>query len=68
VNPLDIASDRQGNLVVVGFFDGQLDFGAGAMMGGQVNDAFVAKLRPDGSALWSKRFRSSAPAGAMLLS
>jgi hypothetical protein len=60
VNPLDIASDRQGNLVVVGFFDGQLDFGAGAMMGGQIKDAFVAKLRPDGSALWSKRFGGNA--------
>lgn len=54
--PMDSATDRQGNLIIVGYFDGTLDLGAGPMTSGELSDVFVVKLRPDGTAMWSKRF------------
>ena len=62
----DLARDAEGNLLLTGFFDGAIDFGGGVSAessGGEdpsestsVEDGFVAKLRPDGTALWAHAF------------
>ena len=53
-----IAIDAAGNVVVVGDFEGTVDFGGGPMgpTGSKETDAFVAKFDPTGSHLWSKWF------------
>jgi outer membrane protein assembly factor BamB len=52
-----VACDGDGNVYLAGEFRGTIDFGGGpiesAPNGG---DLFVAKLAPDGSHLWSRRF------------
>ena len=53
---LDVAVDSARSLVMVGGFGGIVDFGGGPMTAVGNRDAFVAKLGPDGSHLWSKRF------------
>jgi hypothetical protein len=50
-----IAVDPQGNVLITGVFNGALDFGAGPLKAGYL-DMFVAKLDPEGKAVWSKRF------------
>jgi hypothetical protein len=47
--------DDQGNVIVVGTFDGQIDFGGGSLTSSG-DDAFVAKLSGTGTQLWSKRY------------
>ena len=56
---LDVAVDAQGNVIIVGFFDGNLDFGCGTVTSGGWADAFAAKLSPDGDCLWSRGFGDS---------
>jgi len=54
-----IAIDAAGNVVVVGEFEGTVDFGGGPMgptTGGKDFDAYVAKFDPAGNHLWSKWF------------
>ncbi len=51
-----VATDAAGNVYVTGHFGGTLDFGGGPLVAAGQNDVFVAKLAPDGSHLWSKRF------------
>ncbi|MBI4703747.1 MAG: hypothetical protein HY744_21770 [Deltaproteobacteria bacterium] len=54
-----VAADGPGNVVLAGQFMGSIDFGAGQMNAVKDRDIYVAKLAPDGSALWSKRFGGS---------
>ena len=52
-----IATDRSGNVFLIGRFSAKIDFGGGVLLttaGGY--DIFVAKLSSAGSHLWSKRF------------
>lgn len=54
-----IAIDAAGNVVVVGDFEGTVDFGGGPMgptTGVKDFDAYVAKFDPAGNHLWSKWF------------
>ncbi|WP_437301052.1 hypothetical protein [Sorangium sp. So ce426] len=51
-----VALDRQGNVLVMGDFDGTIDFGGGPLASAGDRDIFVAKLDPDGTPRWSKRF------------
>lgn len=51
-----IAVDAQSNVLIVGDFYGQVDFGGGPMQSAGNTDAFAAKLDKNGSFLWSKRF------------
>lgn len=45
------------NVVVAGTFSGSLDLGSGApLQSGGVFDMFAAKLSPEGTVLWNKRF------------
>ncbi|MEZ4294718.1 MAG: SBBP repeat-containing protein [Polyangiaceae bacterium] len=53
---LGIAADGQGNVVVSGNFLGSIDFGTGALTSAGQNDAFVAKLDANGTAVWAKRY------------
>jgi len=53
---LDLAVDSSRNVVMVGGFGGSMDLGGGSMVAQGTRDGFVAKLGPDGSHQWSKRF------------
>jgi len=55
-----LAADASGNVVLVGDFDGSLDFGGGALTSAGQQDVFVAKLDPAGVHLWSSRFGDAA--------
>lgn len=59
-----ICADATGNVILTGYFNGSIDFGGGASMSAGGGDAFVAKLDPNGSFLWSRSFGDmSAQAG-----
>jgi hypothetical protein len=56
-----VAVDRQNNVIVVGTFQGSVDFGGGAITasGGSMGaDAFVAKYSPTGAYIWARNFGS----------
>ncbi len=54
---LDVAVARSGEIVVVGTFrHGPLDFGTGPMQGHDLDDVFVAAIRPDGTTRWAKSY------------
>ena len=55
-----VAVDSSNNLVVVGWFAGTIDFGAGPLSSAGSWDIFVAKFAPDGTLVWAKRFGGSA--------
>jgi Bacterial Ig domain/Putative binding domain, N-terminal len=55
-----VAVDSNNNLVVVGWFAGTIDFGAGPLSSAGSWDIFVAKFAPDGTLVWAKRFGGSA--------
>lgn len=54
-----VAADADRNVVLIGSFEGSVDFGGGARTSAGLKDVFVAKYRPDGGHLWSKRFGSA---------
>jgi hypothetical protein len=49
-------ADASGNVYVVGYFNGTLNFGGGNLVSAGSNDVFVAKYGSNGNHLWSKRF------------
>jgi hypothetical protein len=54
-----VAVDASGNVVVVGFFDGQADFGGGPVQSAGGQDIFLFKLDASGVHQWSHRFGDS---------
>ena len=54
-----VVADREGNLVLVGFFQGALDLGAGPVQSNGRYDVLVAKLDRTGALLWSRSFGDS---------
>lgn len=56
-----VAVDAAGNIVVTGYFEGEIDLGGGPLPTASESypDIFLAKLDPDGKHLWSKRFGST---------
>ncbi|WP_437971438.1 hypothetical protein WMF04_19970 [Sorangium sp. So ce260] len=54
--PIGLAVDAQGNILVTGYFDGTVDFGGGPLVSTGNGDAFVLKLDPLGNHVWSRRF------------
>jgi hypothetical protein len=51
-----VAVDAAGNVIVVGHFQGSIDFGSGPMPSAGDEDIFVVKLSPAGQTLWAKTF------------
>jgi hypothetical protein len=51
-----VAVDAAGNIVIAGELFGSADFGGGPLTSAGINDAFVTKLGPTGTHVWSKRF------------
>ncbi len=41
-----VAADAEGNVVIVGSFEGHVDFGGGSLVSGGALDVYVAKLSP----------------------
>jgi hypothetical protein len=50
-----VAVDGNGNVLLTGSIVGAVDFGGGGLSGNGSYDVFIAKFRPDGVHLWSKR-------------
>ena len=50
-----VAVDAAGDVIVVGQYEGTIDFGSGALTS-QKTDGFIAKLDASGDGLWSKGF------------
>jgi len=53
---IDVALDSAGNVIVLGYFAGQIDFGLGALTSAGGTDIFLVKLDPTGAAIWNKQF------------
>ena len=51
-----VATDSQGNIIVVGVLNGTVDFGGGALSSDQSGDVFIAKFMPGGAHRWSKSY------------
>ncbi len=51
-----IAADSAGNVIVVGYFSGDVDLGGGLFQSADLEDAFVAKYDAQLGHLYSKRF------------
>lgn len=49
----DVAVDKDGNILVAGYFTGVIDLGGGALESAGATDAFVAKFNGDGDHVWS---------------
>jgi hypothetical protein len=54
-HPMAVDFDPAGNLVVSGFFRGEIDFGSGALSSGDY-DAFVVTMQPDGTVVSASSF------------
>lgn len=64
---MSVAADKDGNIVVAGYFDGTLDFGGGPLTSAGSIDIFVAKLDGAGNHIFSKAFGDPGPqAGTMV--
>jgi hypothetical protein len=51
-----IATAPDGDVVIAGVFQGDLDFGAGPLHSGGYDDVFLARLAPDLSLRWARSF------------
>jgi hypothetical protein len=51
-----VAADAAGNTVAVGWFQGSVDFGAGAVASKGNKDVFALKLDASGAPVWAKRW------------
>jgi hypothetical protein len=56
--PLSIKEDHNGNVVVVGYFYGTVNFGGGPLTSAGNEDIFVAKYDSTGTFQWAQRFGS----------
>jgi hypothetical protein len=64
---VSVATDKSGNVIVTGYFDGTIDFGGGPLTNAGIIDIFVVKLDASGNHVWSKRFGDAGPqAGTMV--
>jgi len=60
---LGITADKDGNVYVVGSFQGSIDLGGGALTAeAGKQQAYVAKLSPTGAYLWAKAYGTDAAA------
>ena len=54
----DLAVDGEGNVYVVGSFQGSVDFGGGVLTSAGSDDIFLASYAPNGAHRWSHRYGS----------
>ena len=52
----DVAFDGSGNVIIIGTFQGTIDFGGGTIFTNGLKDIFLAKLDPAGNHIWSFGF------------
>lgn len=55
----DVAVDADGNVIIVGDYQGSVTFGDDTYTTLGSSDIFIAKLSPEGTPLWSKSFGSA---------
>jgi hypothetical protein len=55
-----LTTDGQGNIIIVGDFRGNIDFGGSRLTSAGDRDIFVAKFDRKGTPLWSKRYGDAA--------
>jgi Beta-propeller repeat len=55
----DIAVDKQGSILIVGYYEGTATFGTKKVPGYGSDDIFVAKVSPAGKVVWVKTFGTS---------
>jgi hypothetical protein len=65
--PTALAVDPQGNVIVVGYIDGTVDFGCGPLAGGASDGALVVKFSSAGDCVWSRRFGDPAMVEAVAI-
>jgi hypothetical protein len=65
---LDVATDQQNDIYLVGNFSGTLDFGAPFTANSGSMDAFLVKLDADANYKWGKQFGDSESEGATVVS
>ena len=58
-----VAFDPDGNIIVIGSFNGSVDFGGGALVSAGNTDIFVAKYAQNGAHVWSRRFGATGSDG-----
>ncbi len=51
-----VAVAPTGNIILAGYFGGQIDLGAGQLSTAGLDDIFLASFSPNGKLVWSKRF------------
>lgn len=61
----DLTVDASGNVLLVGDFEGGIDFGGEPMVSAGERDFFVTKLGPGGEHLWSRSYGGSATEQAL---
>jgi len=57
--------DNMGNILIVGHFEGEIDFGGGALSSAGGQDAYLAKLDSNGAHIWSKAYGDTAQQRAL---
>jgi uncharacterized protein (AIM24 family) len=56
-----VAIDHEGNVLAVGNFKYQMDFGGLSLGGGDQGDGFIGKYDPSGKVLWARRIGGTGP-------
>jgi len=62
-NAFDLDVDREGNVLLNGWFSGSVDFGGKVLTSLGGRDQFLVKLSPNGDVLWAKNFGSTSEDG-----
>ncbi|MEZ4223108.1 MAG: hypothetical protein R3B13_19350 [Polyangiaceae bacterium] len=65
--PKRLAVDSKGNIVVLGGFTGDIDFGKGKLTAKASSDIFVAKFSPTGTTLWAVQLGGNQADSALAL-
>lgn len=58
--PLDIATDQEGNVYIVGAFAGTLPLVDPPLVSAGEHDLFLTRIEPDGKVAWARRFGNAA--------
>ena len=67
-NAYDLQMDGAGNIIISGWFSGQVDFGGSVLQSQGGTDMFLAKYATNGALVWAQRFGGSGEDGGNELS